>query len=123
MIASGVYEIRNQMNGKRYIGRSVNLQQRQKVHLSGLHHNTHHNCHLQAAFNKYGESAFAFSVLEYVEEVSQLIPREQHFLDIMMPEYNIASIAGSYRGRERNADYHEYWIQRWSSLTGGLTRL
>ena len=115
---SGIYQITNSVNGKRYIGRSTNLQERWKVHLSRLRHNTHHNYHLQAAFNKHGESAFAFSVLEYVEEVSQLTPREQHFLDTMTPEYNIASVAGSYRGRERNPNYHEEFLQRW---TWGVT--
>ena len=95
MVSSGVYQIRNQMNGKRYIGGSECLQRRKKEHLGDLRRRQHYNSHLQRAFDKYGESAFVFSILEYVEDVSQLILREQHYLDALNPEYNMALVAGS----------------------------
>lgn len=51
-----------------------------------------------AAFNKHGEDAFTFEVLEHVGNTVQLIPREQYHLDTLKPEYNIAPIAGSRLG-------------------------
>jgi len=99
MSSGGIYQIENQTNGKRYIGSSVNVQRRQANHLSALRHRRHKNPHLQAAFKKYGEEAFAFTILEQVEDSAQLIPREQYYLDTLNPEYNIALTAGSNLGR------------------------
>lgn len=96
-MASGVYEIRNQINGKRYIGSSANLKKRWQSHLSGLCRGCHENQHLQRAFDKYGEAAFVFSILEKVEP-EMLIGREQHYLNMLGAEYNIARIAGSCLG-------------------------
>jgi predicted GIY-YIG superfamily endonuclease len=49
---SGVYEIKNTLNNKRYIGSSVNIQKRWYAHKRMLNLNTHPNKHLQAAWNK-----------------------------------------------------------------------
>ena len=95
---SGIYQITNQINGKRYIGSAVNLRRRWQRHLYRLGRERHRNQRLQRAFDKYEESAFAFTILEYVEDISQLIPREQHFLDTLKPEYNIAPTAGNSLG-------------------------
>lgn len=62
---SGIYEIQNMRNGKRYIGQSKNLYRRQCSHLTKLKQGIHPNKHLQNAWNKYGEDAFQFHVLEY----------------------------------------------------------
>lgn len=97
-MASGVYQILTQVNGKRYIGSAVNIRKRWQTHLSDLRCQRHSNCHLQRAFEKYGEHAFSFSVLECIEDFAQLIPREQHFLDTLKPEYNILPTAGSWLG-------------------------
>lgn len=90
----GIYEIRNQINGKCYIGSAVDLRKRWRNHLNSLRKGQHRNGHLQAAFNKYEELAFVFSILEYAG-CAILIEREQYFFDTLRPEYNIALIAGS----------------------------
>lgn len=92
---SGIYQITNAVNGKRYIGSAVDLKRRRRDHLTRLHHNQHHNQHLQRAFDKHGEASFLFSVLEAVDDVSRLILREQYYLDTLNPEYNICPTAGS----------------------------
>ena len=97
-MASGIYQIKNMLNGKCYIGSAVNLQQRWAIHLSILRRNQHYNTHLQRAFDKYGELVFMFSVLEQIEDTEQLIPHEQYYLDALNPEYNIAPTAGSSLG-------------------------
>ena len=103
-VARGIYQITNQVNGKRYIGSAVNLGKRQREHLNRLCRGDHHNFHLQAAFDKYGEATFIFTVLEYVIDISQLIKREQHFLDILKPEYNSSPTAGNLLGYRHNTE-------------------
>jgi len=97
-MASGIYQIENQVNGKRYIGSAVNLRRRWQHHLSALRSGRHYNIHLQRAFDKYSESAFAFIILEQIEDIEQLILCEQRYLDMLKPAYNIAPTAGSRLG-------------------------
>lgn len=77
---SGIYKITNITNNKIYIGSSVNIKQRFAFHLSGLKLNKHPSKHLQSAWNKYGEQAFVFEVIEYCEK-EKLIEREQCWID------------------------------------------
>lgn len=95
---SGIYQIENRTNGKRYVGSAANLVKRWRQHLQALRRGDHHNRHLQRAFDKHGEDAFEVSLLAPVENRLQLIPREQHYLDTLNPEYNILPTAGSSLG-------------------------
>ena len=115
MTDSGIYAIRNRANDKRYVGSAVDLEWRwQGEHLDDLRRGQSHNRHLQNAFNKYGEEAFEFIVLEYVDDPEMLIPREQHYIDEVWPEcYNICPKAGSSLGmtqseetRRKNSEAH-----------------
>lgn len=101
---SGIYQIQNRTNGHRYVGSTVNLRKRWLGHLGGLRRQRHRNRHLQGAFNRYGEDAFVFSVLEYVQESDNLIGREQHYLDTVKPEYNMEPVAGSPLGVRRSLE-------------------
>lgn len=78
---SGIYNIINIINGKIYIGSAMCFYHRNHIHLHHLRHNTHYNDHLQRAFNKYGEENFKFEIIEYVEDKSKLIKREQFYLN------------------------------------------
>ena len=98
---SGIYQIRNLVNGKIYVGSSVNLETRKTRHYWELENNRHNNQHLQRAYNKYGLDKLVFEVLEYVEK-DMLLEREQYYiniLDAVSSGYNICPIAGSSRGR------------------------
>jgi len=88
-ILSGIYEIRNTINGHRYIGSSVHLGIRLQVHRRELRKNSHVNKHLQRAWNTYGEKNFTFNVLLYCSRET-LLSNEQALLDELCPEYNIA---------------------------------
>lgn len=61
---SGIYMIKNKLNGKIYIGQSADIYSRWIKHKNFLKNNNHHNKHLQAAWNKYGEDTFEFSIVE-----------------------------------------------------------
>jgi hypothetical protein len=45
--------------------------------------NNSSNPHLQSAIVKYGLSHFAFVILEYLAISSDVLKREQHFLDLL----------------------------------------
>jgi group I intron endonuclease len=90
---SGVYQIINKVNGKRYIGSSVNIKSRWRDHIYCLDGGRHNNHYLQRSWNKYGGSNFVFETICLFPE-SELIENEQHLLDCLAPEYNISNIAG-----------------------------
>lgn len=63
-----IYSILNKNNGKIYVGQTINVSDRFSKHKSELNNQHHHNSHLQSAWNKYGEDAFEFNVLEYCSD-------------------------------------------------------
>lgn len=78
--ASGIYQILCVPTGKVYIGSTKRLSKRWQEHRRLLRQRRHFNRHLQASWNKYGENAFTFSVLQECEP-SELIDFEQFWLD------------------------------------------
>jgi len=90
-----IYAIQNKINGKRYIGSTVNLYNRKHKHLGELRKNIHHSSILQRAYNKYGESAFGFIVLDTLKatDEEEIHKREQEYFDLLNPAYNISRIA------------------------------
>ena len=90
----GVYQIRNKVDGKVYIGSSKYLRDRIRVHFKSLKEIKHKNRHLQQAFNKYGEENFIFEIIEFCKEANQY-EIEQYWIDYFIGEncYNISPIA------------------------------
>ena len=103
---SGVYEIRNLINNKRYIGSGVNLKSRKRQHFSDLKLNKHKNKHLQNTYNKYGKDAFNFRILLMCSN-EDCIFYEQKCIDKLKPEYNICTMAGSSLGVTRSEETKE----------------
>lgn len=102
---SGVYEIFNTVNGKRYIGSSSSIAGRWKLHRTCLRGNRHHSPKLQNAWNKYGEAAFKFRmILTCAPTKEMLYFYEQQLFDKVQPEYNAAPIAKSVLGVKRSLE-------------------
>lgn len=59
-----VYIIKNIQNGKVYVGSTKNATQRWTAHKNQLRNNRHKNVILQNSWNKHGEDAFVFEVIE-----------------------------------------------------------
>jgi len=102
-MTSGIYQIRNKINKKIYIGSAINIVERWQRHVRLLNRNKHTNKHLQSAWNKYGSENFEFTILEECEK-ELLIEREQFYLDTLCPEYNICPTAGSQLGTKRTKE-------------------
>ena len=96
---SGIYQIRNSINNKVYIGSAVNLATRKRQHFNFLRTNKHPNRHLQRSYNIHGESCFNFSILHECD-IDMLVFFEQYFIDDYSVNrlYNICLIAGSSLG-------------------------
>lgn len=94
---SGVYEIRNKVNGKRYIGSSVNLKRRFNSHHNTLKRSVHKNKHLQSAWEKYGKDNFEINILVYCSAKKATF-YEQRCIDVYKPEYNKCPTASSMLG-------------------------
>jgi len=86
---AGVYEIVNTINGKKYIGSSVDVNKRLWTHQQKLRKNCHRNQHLQRSWNKHSEDNFKFNILTTAKGIKDLIPLEQRFLDKSEDVYNI----------------------------------
>ena len=88
----GVYNIVNNISGKRYIWVSQNLPQREFSHFSALMRWKHEHKYLQKDFNKYGIDNFYFQVLEYIPNQEESYKREKELIlncDIRF-SYNIS---------------------------------
>lgn len=91
---SGIYVIRNTQNKKVYIGQSVDLKKRKRVHLQQLKDGIHYNSHLQNSYNKYGSTNFTFEVVDLCEK-ELLNEREEYWIK----EYNACDRALGFNKR------------------------
>ena len=94
---TGIYEIRNVTNGKRYVGSAMDFAKRWREHLNALQRSAHHCLPLQRAWCLYGPGAFHFNKLIACSK-DNLIMYEQAAIDALAPEYNVAPRAGSQLG-------------------------
>lgn len=108
---AGVYIIRCKVNGRSYVGSSVDADRRIREHKRNLSSGTHPNRFLQRSWNALGEECFVFSILEQFSspiDDEELRTREQNWIDelkTMIPGgYNLAPVAGSMLGYKFTED-------------------
>lgn len=91
-----IYAIVNLKTGKKYIGSSTNFSRRKYKHIRTLRKNIHHSQRLQNSWNKHGEEAFRFVILEKITDNRDIKQVEQVYLDTYRPfdkdkGYNMSS--------------------------------
>ncbi len=95
----GIYKIQSIVKPERvYIGSTVSIKRRWLSHLIYLRKNKHPNRKLQRHYNKYGETDLKFFTLLECER-DKLVRKEQCFMNIYKPWFNICKVAGSSLGR------------------------
>lgn len=102
-----IYKIINSLNGKFYVGSTTSPKVRFRVHRKKLRKNQHHCHHLQASWNKYGEAAFIFHVVETIPEEQSLQEAEDRWLieHVGKPHcYNVGRRSGApWRGAPKES--------------------
>lgn len=90
----GIYKIINKLNGDCYIGSSIKLKDRKTRHFRDLKNGVHHSIVLQRAVDKYEIENFEFEIIEECSK-EELLIKEQYYMDLLSPKYNICKVAGS----------------------------
>lgn len=84
------------MNGKSYVGSGVNLAKRLRSYYNQAELNRNPRP-IKDALLKYGHINFTLEILEYCPK-AKLLEREQFYLDLLVPDYNILKYAYSLLG-------------------------
>lgn len=101
---SGVYKWTNQVNGKIYIGSSVDLSKRLRNYFNISYLTGFKDIMIiYRALLAHGFDNFTLEILEHCKP-SELINREQYYIDLLKPEYNILKVAGSSLGVKRSLE-------------------
>lgn len=98
-----IYKITNLLNDDFYIGSTINLYQRYRIHLRDIKNNKKTCTKLVRAVNKYKKENFSLTILA-TSPKEYLLKLEQWFIDNLKPKYNIAPIAGSNFGIKRTEE-------------------
>lgn len=91
---SGVYKIFNIINGKCYIGSTIDLNRRSKEHKTSLKRNKSQCVALQKAVNKYNLENFKIEVIKLIDDVSLVREFEEfyiNFFDSVKNGYNCSN--------------------------------
>ena len=108
----GVYCITHLPSRLIYVGAALDIGRRWSVHLYGLRKGKHHSIRMQGLWDRDGDGSFSISVIEEVPSVSDLLAREQHWLDRLTPcnpaiGFNTLPFAHSTYGRTVSAETRE----------------
>jgi hypothetical protein len=103
---SGIYRWTNLITNKSYVGSAINLTKRFRNYLSVKHLKLvllKAKSIIHSSMLKNNYENFELDILEYCEKDS-LIEREQFYIDLLKPEYNILETAGSRLGSKHTLD-------------------
>jgi group I intron endonuclease len=87
-----VYQITNMLTGDFYIGSAQSFARREWQHRYALKRNEHKNPHMQASWNKYGEEAFVFEILEELPEGADALGAENKYLHDHVGQHNCFNV-------------------------------
>lgn len=100
---AGIYAILQKGTSRHYVGSSLDVSARWSAHRHMLRKGAHHSPHLQRAWDRYGQDAFEFVLLEKVDDPALLVERESWWIaekGAADPKagFNVGPVAGSRAG-------------------------
>ena len=107
LVESGIYAVVNTTNNKMYVGATNRtFGERRREHFKLLSNETHVNKFLQEDYNKFGDGAFDFYILESIDNEKDIIQAENRWLKSVGEDvlYNIAKTSRGVYGT--GAKYH-----------------
>ena len=121
---SGVYLITNILTSDTYVGSSVNLGRRFKSYFTFSHISkpVRSNTIIHRSLLKYGYAHFQIEILEYCN-LNVVLKREQHYLDLLKPTYNILKKANSSKGYKHTIETLENKMRPFLKLHNAKKRL
>lgn len=81
-IQPGVFQIRNELNGKRFIVGAMNPEGIMRRHEMELQRGIHRNATLQQEWNQHGEENFRFEIVDQLDEKND--PRYNYTEDLKL---------------------------------------
>lgn len=114
----GIYLLK--INGKQYVGSSVNIKKRLRRHRTLLRNNKHDNKYLQNVYNKY--KSCEYRILEECDffiEILELRNKEKQWVEKLNAELNlddpIQGIGGFHEKTVYQFDFEGNFIKEWKS--------
>jgi group I intron endonuclease len=112
---TGIYQWTHILSGKKYVGSAIELSKRLNNYysISYMSSKSKSRSYIYSAILKHGYENFSVSILEYMDISNKLgdeakktliLEREQHFLDLLEPEYNILKKAGNSLGYKHSEE-------------------
>ena len=91
---AGIYMWTNKLNGKKYVGSSVDLRRRLLEYYNVNRLLNEKSMPINLSLLKHGYQNFSLTILEFCD-IDSLVPREKFYFDEHSPEYNILKIPES----------------------------
>jgi len=91
---SGIYMWTSKLNGKKYLGSSVNLRRRLLEYYNVNRLLKESSMPINVALLKYGYHNFSLTILEFCD-IDSLMAIEKYYFEVYSPEYNILQDPGS----------------------------
>lgn len=78
----GIYSITCTPTGEQYIGQSMDIKRRWRIHRTTLRTGIHHTPKLQDLWDKYTAQDFTFTILEAIDDENDLKMRESYYIGL-----------------------------------------
>ena len=113
----GIYKIVNIKTGRIYIGQTKHLYKRWISHKSALLNGKHANSYLQNSWNKHGEDAFEFLLVELCS-TDVVTEREKYHISTVELTYNMKNAADHPNGAKAHVPSAEQRKKQSDALKG-----
>jgi group I intron endonuclease len=105
---AGVYILQNKLNGKRYVGSSINLASRLRSYFYTGLGSSNYGMVIYWALLKHGCDNFSLTVILLPNASKEaVLALEQYCIDTLRPDYNVSPTAGSSAGLKHTPEHND----------------